>query len=142
MANDAVHDQLMLDTMTTEKKRVRRNHSAALKARVVAECDAPGASVAKVAMAHGINADIVHGWRKLARQAVPPSTLPAFVPVRIEVPALTSAPAPAPAPVPAASRCIDIELRRGALSVRIAWPLPGAAEFGGWMREVLGESVR
>jgi transposase len=40
----------MLDTMDTEKKRVRRNHSAELKAQVVAECELPGASVAKVAM--------------------------------------------------------------------------------------------
>jgi len=33
----------------------------------VAECDAPGASAAKVAISHGSNANIVHGWRKLAR---------------------------------------------------------------------------
>lgn len=124
----------MLDTMATDKKRVRRNHSPELKARVLAECDAPGASVAKVAMAHGINANIVHGWRKLARQAMQAATVPAFVPVRIEPPAPTSA--------PAGSHCIDIELRRGALSVRIAWPLPAVAELGNWMREVLRESAR
>jgi response regulator of citrate/malate metabolism len=35
-------------------------------ARVLAECDVPGASVAKVAMAHGINANVVHRWRQLA----------------------------------------------------------------------------
>ena len=29
----------------------------------------PGVSVAKLAMAHGINANIVHDWRKLAREA-------------------------------------------------------------------------
>lgn len=54
--------------MDTEQKRVRRNHSAALKAQVLAECAAPGASVAKVAMSHGINANIVHGWRRAARE--------------------------------------------------------------------------
>ncbi len=55
----------MLDTMTTDKTRIRRNHHPALKAQILAECAAPGASVAQVAMAHGINANIVHGWRKL-----------------------------------------------------------------------------
>jgi transposase len=119
----------MLDTMATDKKRVRRNHSPELKAQVLAECDAPGASVAKVAMAHGINANIVHGWRKLARRAVQPSAVPAFVPVRIE----PSAPASSSAALP----CIDIELRRGALSVRIAWPLVAAPQFSAWMRELL-----
>ena len=39
------------------------------KAQVLAECEVPGASVAKVAMSHGINTNVVHGWRKLARQA-------------------------------------------------------------------------
>jgi|APTNR8051073442_1049403.scaffolds.fasta_scaffold40291_3 transposase len=124
----------MLDTMDTEKKRVRRNHSAELKAQVVAECELPGASVAKVAMAHGINANIVHGWRRLARQAMQPSAVPAFLPVRIEP--------SAPLASAAVSTLIDIELRRGALSVRIAWPLPAAAEFGAWMRDVLREPAR
>lgn len=55
--------------MDTDNSRKRRRHSAELKARILAECAVPGASVAKVAMAHGINANIVHGWRKLAREA-------------------------------------------------------------------------
>jgi transposase len=125
----------MLDTMDTEKKRLRRNHSTELKAQVLAECAAPGASVAKVAMAHGINANIVHGWRRLARQAVQPIAVPAFLPVQIE----PSAPMSSQAALP----CINIDLRRGALSVHIAWPLPAAAEFSAWMCEVLrSESVR
>jgi transposase-like protein len=40
--------------MTSEKRAARRQFSAALKAQVVAECDAPGASVAKVAMSLGV----------------------------------------------------------------------------------------
>ena len=38
----------------------RRRYSAELKAEVLAQCEAPGASVAKVAMSHGINANVVH----------------------------------------------------------------------------------
>ena len=55
--------------METEQSRKRRRYSPQLKAQILAECDVPGASVAKVAMAHGINANLVHGWRKLARQS-------------------------------------------------------------------------
>ena len=54
--------------MDTENSRRRRRHSAEQKAQILAECAVPGASVAKVAMAHGINTNIVHGWRKLARE--------------------------------------------------------------------------
>jgi transposase len=54
--------------MGSERVALRRRYGAEVKAQVMAECDAPGASVAKVAMAHGINANIVHRWRKLARE--------------------------------------------------------------------------
>jgi transposase len=38
-----------------------------LKVQILAECDMRGASVAKGAMAHGVNANRVHGRRKLER---------------------------------------------------------------------------
>jgi transposase len=47
--------------MEAEQSRKRRRYSPELKARILAECDVPGASVAKVAMSHGINANILHG---------------------------------------------------------------------------------
>ena len=70
--------------MATEMVRRRRHYSAELKEQILLECAQPGASVAKVAMAHGINANIVHGWRKLARETnalVLPA--PSFVPVTV-----------------------------------------------------------
>ena len=39
-----------MDMMTTESKRRRLERSPELKAMVLAECERPGASVAKVAM--------------------------------------------------------------------------------------------
>jgi transposase len=112
-----------------------------LKTLVLEQCAAPGASVAKVAMSHGVNANIVHGWRKLAREREgaamsPPSstTLPAktaasvpqFLPVSM---AQTTSP---PSPVD-----IQIELRRGAAAMKITWPIAAAAECAAWMRELL-----
>ena len=55
--------------MATENSRKRRRYGADLRAQILAECDVPGASVAKVAMAYCVNAKIVHGWRKFAREA-------------------------------------------------------------------------
>jgi transposase len=115
----------MLDTMTTDKKRIRRNHTPALKAQILAQCAAAGASVAQVAMAHGINANIVHGWRKQAReQGATPVVAPAFMPLAIEA-------------APGADERIHVELRRGALTITIAWPSSAAAEMTRWMRELL-----
>lgn len=43
----------------------RQRWSIAAKRRIVEETLAPGASVARVARAHGINANQVFGWRRL-----------------------------------------------------------------------------
>jgi len=119
--------------MTTDNKRVRRNHSPALKAQILAECATPGASVAKVAMSHGVNANVVHTWRRLARGQAEPhevrgtSDAGSFVALAFE-PAASEAPG---------DRRIDIELHRGALTVRMAWPMSAAAQMTAWMRELL-----
>ena len=88
-----------MDTMPTEPKRIRQERSPELKAQVLAECDWPGASVAQVALAHGVNANLVHGWRKLERErrqaagqaleaagvaSAPPTEAATFVPVTVE----------------------------------------------------------
>ena len=44
---------------------VRQRRSIAEKRRIVEETLAPGASVARVARAHGVNANQVFGWRRL-----------------------------------------------------------------------------
>jgi len=56
-----------------DSKRTRRRHGAELKAQVLSECAQPGASVASVAMSHGINANVVHKWRRLASAAAAPA---------------------------------------------------------------------
>src|SRR5262249_51820998 len=87
--------------------RQRRRYSRALKAQIIAECGAPGASVAKVALAHGINANIVHGWRKLTRRAEPAiAAQREFVPLAV---------APS-APAHADTRSIELESRPSAPS--------------------------
>jgi transposase len=114
--------------MASDRPASRRRYGTELKAQVMAECDAPGASVAKVAMAHGINANVVHRWRQLARQGqvVLPVRTSEFVPVSLPQ-----------APATAAAGDIQIQLRRGATAMTITWPVSASAEFAGWMRELL-----
>jgi transposase len=60
--------------MIDHRKLPRRRHSAQLKEQVLTECAKPGASVAAVAMAHGLNANVVHKWRRGCRQCGLPVT--------------------------------------------------------------------
>lgn len=113
--------------MTTENSRKRRRYGAELKAQILAECDMPGASVAKVAMSHGINANILHGWRKLARQAQAVGVTEQFVPVAV-APVI---------PQVSDQRGIEIELRRGGITVKLNWPMSAAMDLSAWMRELL-----
>lgn len=48
-------------------RRSRRSWSDEQKRRIVAEAFAPGASVAEVARRHGVNANLVFSWHRLAR---------------------------------------------------------------------------
>ena len=121
----------MVDTMATEKRRTRRTHSPELKAKILADCSRPGASVAQVAMAHGINANIVHGWRKRYRDSTMATARPVaeFVPIAVE-----TAPAGPPAEDPGH---VAIELHRAGLVVKLRWPLSATERLSAWTRELL-----
>jgi transposase len=115
--------------MPDAKPATRRRHDAELKARVLDACGAPGASVAQVAMAHGLNANLVHKWRRdsqVAAGAVPAAFIELPMP-RAAMPICEPEPRPD----------IRIELKRGATSVSINWPADCAAECAAWLRELL-----
>lgn len=61
----------------------RRWYDPASKARLVAACHKPGVSVSRLALEHGINANLLRKWVKAAEgtETVPSSSTPAFVPV-------------------------------------------------------------
>ena len=69
-------------------------------------------SVAKVALAHGINTNILHGWRKLTHRAEPAVVRQEFVPVAVA----------ATAPARCDDRAIELELRRGTMAIKLLWP--------------------
>lgn len=115
--------------MSEASRRVRRRHSAALRAQILGACAEPGASVARIALEHGINANVVHRWRRLATGRPYPSRAQ---------PALTEfVPVPLGGSTPMVGD-IRIELRRGATTVAVVWPVAAASVCSSWLRDLLG----
>ena len=88
---------------------VRR--SPELKAAIVAECLAPGASVAAVALAHGVNANLVRKWIEKARPSTKASADVSWLAV------VPDTPSPAPR-VATPGGEIEIEFPRARLLLR------------------------
>ena len=123
--------------MTSENGKTRRRYGTQFKAMVLAQCDEPGMSVAQVAMSHGINDNVVHRWRQLARK--PQSTRRAATDARpsVEQPA-GFVPLALPAPdAPQVTTEVRLDIRRGAVTVGVAWPEKALSELAGFVRELL-----
>ncbi len=118
-------------------KRSWRRHSDEFKARVIELARQPSTSVAAVALANGLNANMLRRW---VREADGPSVvgrqsqmaaLPAFVqlPMSTMQPTAPSTPADAPPNV-------VVEIQRSGAAVRVSLPL--STTSAAWLREVLG----
>ena len=113
--------------------RRRRVHSAEFKAQAVQAAQQPGVSMAAVAMAHGINANLLRRW--VHERAQPPIDAATISPDPVGFIAL---PMPAPsAPPEPSSGTIRIEVRRGSTVVAVTWPASAADACAAWMRELL-----
>ena len=116
--------------------RRRGRYSDEFKRNVMAACKQPGVSTAAVALANGLNANLLRRWiavsaqsikRAAARQSSKALDLPKqtqFIPLELQTTGATPA-------------NIQIELQRGATLVRVQWPLAGATQCAAWVREVL-----
>ncbi|MBK7848170.1 MAG: transposase [Zoogloea sp.] len=67
-------------TITQQPRRTRRTHSEAFKRSLIEACGEPGASVAGVALANGINANQLRRWMRERGIEPPGVVLPAFTP--------------------------------------------------------------
>ena len=117
-------------------RRRRRRHSSEFKAAVVGECMRPGVSIAAVALAHGLNANMLRKWVIDAEQVgtkVPkaPAALhessalpgPTFVPLALTAPSVEGD--------------IHIELHRAGTTVKVTWPAAAARDCATWLSEWL-----
>jgi transposase len=125
---------------TFEDRRRRRQHSAEFKAKVVAACRQPGISIAAVALAYSLNANLLRRWvvdaehsPKPRRAVLSTREVAAAVPEFIALPL----PRPSPASSVAPADPVRIELTRGDTVVCVQWPLSAAAQCTAWLRELL-----
>ncbi len=118
----------------SEGRRRRRKHSAEFKAHVVAACSKPGVSSASVAMANGVNANLVRRWVKDA-ESEREDVEGVVVAKRVKETTTKFVPLPLPSPAPVSD--IRVELQRGAIKIVVTWPATAAAQCAAWMRELL-----
>ena len=116
-----------MDPLKDPLKATKRRHSAAFKRKLVKLTEQAGASVAAIALAHGINANLLFKWRRAqaGRPArVKPVTQAVLLPVTMDFlpPASAvielSAPAVRASPARAAATGI-IEIEVGGARVRL-----------------------
>jgi transposase len=140
-----------------QPKSQRRVHGSEFKTQVLAECQQPGASVAAVALAHGLNVNLLRKWlvgrgikrtglaapRTVTRKPVgidtPVSSLQ-FIPVEI-APVVASAAEPEQAQS-SSSEEIHVELTRGATQLCVRWPSTQAATCAAWLRELAAVALK
>ena len=109
----------------------RRFYSPEFKLQAVGECGQPGASIAAVALKHGVNANIVHRWLREHSQGTLVGRPLAFMPVTL------TAPSTSPPPEAPTQPDIRIEVHRANTTVVVNWPLQGGASCAQWLREWL-----
>lgn len=116
-------------------RRQRRKHSAEFRASVIEACRQPGISMAAVALANGLNANMLRKWVQEAERKQAEATALAVGSVPLPVP---TAPGFIQLPVPAAAMPdIHIELQRAGMAITVRWPTHAAAECAAWLRELL-----
>ncbi len=91
--------ELVGNLVRGQKRNGRRVYHAAAKRELVRRCLEPGVSVAGMALAHGINANLLRKWITMATRGSGESRAPMLLPVRTRREA-----------VPAPSRYGHIEL--------------------------------
>ncbi|MCA8482273.1 transposase [Burkholderia vietnamiensis] len=109
----------------------RRRHSKEFKEQVIRAAMQPNVSIAAVALHYRLNANMLRSWvaaqeerdaADAARKSL--NAMEAeFVPLQLEAPGAAAAPTE-----------IQIEVRRGAATVTVRWPLCAAADCAAWLQ--------
>ncbi len=129
-------------------RRTQRTYTPQFKAELVAACRQPGASIAAVALQHGMNTNVLHRWLKewaqgLHRLEVGVSTTvvasqpPAFIPIDLSAVSPASAGELPSASLPTPADDIRIECQRTGMFVTVHWPLSAATQCAQMLRELL-----
>lgn len=129
------------------ERRRRRRHSPEFRARVIAACQQPGVSIASVALANGLNANMLRKWVIEAERSDEYQELRSVAPEKVSEVASAGAPGgfvPLSLPMTRSALAeastldtISIELRRADTSIKVQWPVTQAAACASWLRDLL-----
>ena len=139
----------------TNGRRQRRKHSPAYKAELVQLCLNSGASLASIALDHGLNANLLRRWviehERLGLHTIedastdtapvpaPAGVLPEFIP--LVRPTSTSSVMPASTQrhprAPAADATVRVELTAPQLNITLHWPSSNSLALAHVLRELM-----
>lgn len=114
-------------------RRRRRKHSELFKAEAIGACQQEGVSIAAVALARGINANMLRCWVRKAERGNTPIAIRHTTALEAAQPAESFLPVSLPAG--AAASPIRVEVRSKGRSINIEWPASVARECAVWLRE-------
>ena len=145
---------------TRSQPFARRVHGAEFKAKVLAECRVAGASIAAVALANGLNANLVRNWMKgrglrrcgldgdggaAVQVSGPAQRAPVlqFVPVDLAAPGSCAEPSMRCGTAALAEMAhIHVELCSGGASLGVRWPTSQAQQCAAWLRELAAQVLK
>jgi transposase len=107
----------------------RRKYSVAQKLQILKDLERPGASVSDVARAHGVNANVVFGWRHMAKRGAlrdPDVRRTELLPVKVASPTVLPSATVARAQTGREQPIIEIEFP-GGVRVHLRGAVDGAA---------------
>ena len=120
-------------------RRSRRRYTDEFKRQAIEACRQPGISMASVALANGLNANLLRRWvtehlDEAIGTAISPDqrpseiaepTTPGLVPIKVVMPETPP------------SGEIKIEIHRSQTLISIAWPVSQSTSCAAWLRDLL-----
>ncbi len=120
-------------------RRIRRRYTEEFKKQAIEACLQPGTSMASVALANGLNANLLRRWvTERQDESTGGAILPDQAPLEIAEPTTPSlVPITVAMPETPPSGEIKIEIHRNQMLIAITWPVSQSTSCADWLRDLL-----
>ena len=120
-------------------RRSRRRYTDEFKKQAIEACLQPGISMASVALANGLNANLLRRWvTERQEEAAGSAILPDQRPLEIAEPTTPGlVPITVAMPETPPSGEIKIEIHRNQMLISITWPVLQSTSCAAWLRDLL-----
>lgn len=104
-------------------KQPRKRYSTEFKRQILEACHQPNISIAQVAREHGLNANLIHNWKRALKTSSDVTVQPAFIPLPMETASKTST-------------NVLIELPSPQGKIALHWPVTELAKLSAFVKSV------